>query len=51
MWAMFLLSFVFAFLLRWLTVRFLPLNVTGSAVSFAIATMVLSLGTLRHEGD
>jgi len=51
MWTLFFLSIVSASLLRWLTARFLPLNIAGSAVSFVIAAMALSLGTLRYEGD
>jgi hypothetical protein len=49
MWAMFFLSIVSAFLLRNLTGRFLPHEITGSAMSFTIAAMALSIGTLRHE--
>ena len=50
MWSLFFLSVVSASLLRWLTGRFLPLNITGSGVSFMFAAMALSLGTLRYSG-
>ena len=46
--ALFFLGIAFAFLLRWLTGRFLPLNVVGSTGSFLIAAMALCLGTLRY---
>ena len=49
--ALFFLSVVFAFLLRWLTWSFLPFNITGSVISFMVAAMVLSIGTLRYAGD
>jgi len=49
-WILFSLGVVFAFLLRWLTGRFLPLHVVGSTASLVLIAMVLSLGTLRYKG-
>ena len=51
LWALFFLGVVSAFFLRWLTGRFLPPGVAGSAASLAIVAMALSLGTLRYTGD
>ena len=51
MWTLFFLCVMSAYLLRWLTARFLPLNIAGSAVSFMVTAMMLSLGTLRYGGD
>ncbi|MCL2009374.1 MAG: hypothetical protein FWG71_02360 [Synergistaceae bacterium] len=51
MWMQFFMCVLFAFLARRLTAYFLPFNVTGSAISFSIAAMALSFGTLRYDGD
>ena len=50
MWVLFSLGIVFALLLRWLTGRFLPINIVGSAISFTLAAMALNVGTLRYDG-
>jgi hypothetical protein len=51
MWVLFFIAIASAYMLRWLTGRFLPLDVAGSAVSFSIIAMALSLSTLRYAGD
>jgi hypothetical protein len=49
-WALTFLSIVSAFVLRWLTSRFLPGNVVGSGMSLAIVSLSLCIGTLRYAG-
>ena len=49
LWGLFSLGIICAFLLRRLGGLLLPLNVTGSAISFTIAAMALCLGTLRYN--
>ena len=51
MWALFFLGIVGASLLRWLGGLFLPLNISGSVVSFVLVVMSVNFVTLRYEGD